>query len=232
MADLVKSEADHIEAARKALVDAALVHVVFDGWSDATLNAAIQDTGVDPGLAKQAFPRGPVDLALAFHFDGDAQMVQALNLTNLEEMRYSARVAHAISTRLHIAAPHKEAVRRGLTFFALPTHAADGARAVWHTADAIWNALGDTSLDVNWYTKRMTLGAVYSACVLYWLGDESDGHADTEAFIKRRIEDVMQIEKAKAGFRKSGFGKVFTRTTSGLFDLIRAPQQGGFDGAK
>jgi ubiquinone biosynthesis protein COQ9 len=43
----------------------------------------------------------------------------------------------------------------------LPMYAADGARAIWGTADAIWTALGDTSEDVNWYTKRATLSGVY-----------------------------------------------------------------------
>ena len=41
----------------------------------------------------------------------------------------------------------KEAVRRGSTLFALPIHSADGAKAVWGTADAIWTALGDSSTD-------------------------------------------------------------------------------------
>ena len=42
-------------------------------------------------------------------------------------------------------------------YFALPHHAAPGAHALWKTADTIWNALNDTSRDVNWYTKRMLL---------------------------------------------------------------------------
>jgi ubiquinone biosynthesis protein COQ9 len=54
-------------------------------------------------------------------------------------------------------------------------HAADGAKAIWGTADRIWTALGDTSDDLNWYTKRATLSAVYGSTVLYWLGDDSPG---------------------------------------------------------
>ncbi len=38
--------------------------------------------------------------------------------------------------------------------------------------------------------------------MLYWLSDESDDFADTWAFIDRRIDDVMQIEKAKKGLKK------------------------------
>jgi ubiquinone biosynthesis protein COQ9 len=94
-------------------------------------------------------------------------------------------------------------VRRGTTLFSLPQNAALGAKMIWETADAIWTALGDTSDDVNWYTKRATLAGVYSSTVLYWLGDDSEGRAATWAFLDRRIEDVMRIEKAKATVQKN-----------------------------
>jgi hypothetical protein len=82
-----------------------------------------------------------------------------------------------VKLRLDLVEPHKEAVRRGATLFALPIHAADGARALWETADAIWTALGDTSDDLNWYSKRAILSGVYSSTVLYWLGDQSAEHS-------------------------------------------------------
>ena len=61
-------------------------------------------------------------------------------------------------------------MRRGMTLFSLPTHAADGAKALWQTCDLIWDTLGDTSDDVNWYTKRATLSGVYSSTLLYLAG--------------------------------------------------------------
>ncbi len=216
-----KSEEDHLAKAKRAIITAALPHVQFDGWSETTLKAAIVDSGVDAGLAKLAFPRGAVDLALGYHFQGDADMRAAMAALDLDAMRYSARVARAISIRLDLA--DKEAVRRAMAFFALPIHAADGARALWHTADAIWESLGDTSRDYNWYTKRMTLSAVYSACVLFWLGDKSEEGAETEAFINRRIADVMRFEKTKAKFRESPFGQSLSRNLGGFLDGIKAP---------
>ncbi len=47
----------------------------FDGWSPETFAEASKDSGVDPDTAKQMCPRGAVDLAVAFHELGDAQMV-------------------------------------------------------------------------------------------------------------------------------------------------------------
>jgi len=208
---------------KDAILDAALTHVAFDGWSEATLEAAISDTGADPAAARAAFPRGAVDLALAFHRRGDADMVARLAGEALSEMRIRDRIAHAIRVRLDLAEDDKEAVRRGATLFALPIHAADGARAVWETCDAIWTALGDPSTDINWYSKRATLSGVYSSTVLYWLGDQSPGHAATWEFLDRRIENVMQFEKLKKSMNDNPLLKPLLAGPNWLFSQVKAP---------
>lgn len=206
------------------LLQAAVMHVPFDGWSQATFDAAIADSGVERTVAESICPRGAVDLALHYHAKGDAAMLARLAETDLGEMKYSARVAAAVRFRLE-AVEDKEIVRRGTALFALPIYAADGAKAIWDTADAIWTALGDTSEDVNWYTKRATLSGVYSATVLYWLGDSSEDHADTWAFLDRRIENVMQIEKLKAQVNASPVLSKLMRGPNWLLSHIKAPQR-------
>ncbi len=214
---------ENVVEARQVLLRAALPHVVFDGWSDRTLAAAVEDSGVDPKLVCLAYPRGGVDLALAFHFDGDARLAAELAETDLSEQRFRDRVAHAVMRRLELIADRREEVRRAAALFALPHHAADGMRAVWNTADTIWTALGDTSTDYNWYTKRTTLSAVWSATVLFWLGDETPDLAATREFIDRRIDNVMQFEKAKASLRKNPLAEVLLRGPRHLLDRVRAP---------
>jgi ubiquinone biosynthesis protein COQ9 len=204
------------------VLDAALAHVPFDGWSDRTLKAAISDAGVPAALAGSLFPRGGVDLALAYHARGDAEMAARLAGTDLSSLRYRDRIATAVRTRLELA--DRELVRRGTTLFSLPIHAADGARAIWGTADQIWTALGDTSRDLNWYTKRATLSAVYGATVLYWLGDESSDRQATWDFLDRRIDQVMQVEKLKASFRENPLGKAWMAGPGKVFETIRAPK--------
>ncbi|MEM9796107.1 MAG: COQ9 family protein [Pseudomonadota bacterium] len=207
------------------LVDAALAHVPFDGWTEATFRHAIEDAGVTPAQGRAACPRGALDLALAFHDRDDARMVERLQTADVGDMRFRDRIAHAVRLRLEIAEENKEAVRRGLTLFSLPMHAPDGLRAMWRTVDAIWDTLGDTSEDVNWYTKRGTLSGVYSATVLYWLGDSSEDYRDTWAFLDRRIDEVMQIEKVKARVKSS---PILSRMMAGpemILGRIRAPSR-------
>jgi ubiquinone biosynthesis protein COQ9 len=211
-----------------ALLDAALPHVPFEGWSATTLRLAARDAGVAPGVAAALFPRGAVDLALAFHRRGDTRMSERLMAEDLAALRFRDRIARAVRLRLEVV-EDREAVRRGLTLFTLPQHAAEGAKAIWGTADAIWTVLGDTSDDMNWYTKRATLAGVYGATVLYWLGDDSTGHQATWEFLDRRIGDVMQIEKAKAAVAGNPVG----RRLSGWLAKVRPPRRpddlpGGF----
>lgn len=211
------------ETTRTALLDAALIHVPFDGWSETTFRAASRDAGVDMALARAVCPRGAVDLALAYHARGDAAMIERLMSDELPQ-RFSDKIAVAVRFRIQ-ADCDKEVVRRGTIMFALPVYAADGAKAIWGTADRIWDTLGDISDDVNWYTKRATLAGVYSATVLYWLGDHSADDQATWAFLDRRIADVMQIEKLKAQVRDSKTLSGLLAGPNRLLSQIRAPSR-------
>lgn len=211
-----------IDPVKQQLLDAALPHVVFDGWSPATFDAAVAEVGIDPDHAATLCPRGSVDLAILYHQNGDVTMTAAMRTADLTDMRYSEKVAHAIRLRL-AAATDKEVVRRGTALFALPHHAADGAKLVWGTADAIWTALGDTSDDINWYSKRSILSAVYGSVVLFWLGDNSPDGSATDAFIDRRIANVMQFEKVKAQINANPLFKPLTGPLGRLAAQIKAP---------
>lgn len=206
------------------LLDAALAHVPFDGWSEATFRAAVADAGVDMTVARGLFPRGAVDMALAYHRRGDDAMVAKLAETDMTGLSFREQVKLAVKIRIEQAAD-REAVRRGTTLFSLPMYAADGAKAIWGTADRIWTALGDTSRDVNWYTKRATLSGVYSSTVLYWLGDDSLDHQATWEFLDRRIEDVMRIEKAKGRMQSNPVLKRAMWGPNWLASKIRAPER-------
>ncbi|WP_338550166.1 COQ9 family protein [Roseovarius phycicola] len=207
---------------KQTLLDAAKPHVPFDGWSEATFRAAQKDASISPGLATAACPRGAVDLAMAFHEEGDEAMLALLKEADLSQMRFRDKVTAAVRYRLE-AVDDKELVRRGVTLFALPHYAFEGAQAIWTTCDHIWTALGDRSDDVNWYTKRATLSGVYSATVLYWLGDESEGHEKTWAFLDRRIEDVMQFEKVKAKARDNKLIDGLMKGPLSFLNRIKAP---------
>lgn len=212
-----------METTKSRLLQAALAHVPFDGWSDATLTAAAADSQTPLALARALFPRGGVDLALAYHAAGDQQLRDTVAATDMAALRYRDRIATAI--RLRLQGTDRECVRRAAALFALPQHVAAGSRALWSTADTIWSALGDTSTDLNWYTKRISVSGVYAATVLFWLGDDSTGQQASWEFLDRRIGNVMSFEKAKAGFRENPLGKVLMAGPFKILERVHAPKR-------
>ena len=209
--------------ARARLLDAALEHVAFDGWSETALRAAAEDAGIPLERALNAFPGGATEL-VAFHSEtADRLMLEALALEPLGDMKIREKAAKAIRLRLEANFRNREAIRTALTLLMMPQNAALAARLLYKTVDAIWYAIGDRSTDFNFYTKRGLLAGVYTATLFYWLNDKSEGASATWPFLDRRIDEVMKVPQAlgkltrfteRLPFPRSPFRRAF-RTARG-----------------
>ena len=99
--------------------------------------------------------------------------------------------------RLDAVGPAEEALRRALAIMAMPRNVAQSLALGWRSADAMWRLAGDTATDLNHYSKRAILAAVYSVTVLYWLRDTSEDNAETLAFLDRRLAGVGRIGRMR-----------------------------------
>jgi len=189
-------------ALKAAVLKVALTHVPFDGFSDAVLARAGEETGVDKATLTRLFPDGALSLVEAFSASADNAMEAALAKKKLAGVKIRERIKAAVLARIAAIAPHKEAARRAAAFLTLPPHAGLGVKLLYRTVDRIWRAIGDTSTDFNFYTKRAILAGVYSATLMRWFTDRSEGEAETHAFLDARIENVMQFEKLKAQIKE------------------------------
>jgi ubiquinone biosynthesis protein COQ9 len=189
------------ETLKAAVLEKALGHAAVLGFSDAVLARAGREAGVGAEMMLHLFPDGVSSLVACFSERCDAQMEQSLAQRDLAAMKVRERIAAAVLARLDALKPHKDAARRAAAFLMLPPNAALGMRLVYQSVDAMWRAVGDTSTDFNFYTKRAILGGVYSSTLLRWFNDESENEGDTRAFLDARIENVMQFEKLKSEMR-------------------------------
>ncbi|WP_203308998.1 COQ9 family protein [Sphingomonas beigongshangi] len=188
-----------LDEIRLALAPGIAANAAFDGWGDAARDMAADAAGIDRDIARLAFRDGAVGMIDAWFAHVDAEMTRALPPESLKAMPIRARISELVTARLTTMAQDREALRRALAILAMPQNVARAARLGWRSVDAIWRQAGDTATDYNHYTKRTILLGVYAATVTVFLDDESDGFADTRAFLGRRIEGIMRFEKAKAG---------------------------------
>jgi ubiquinone biosynthesis protein COQ9 len=196
------------EEQRDRLLEAALVHVPFDGWSRRALFAGAADLGLEPGLARRLFPRAGDDMLVHVERWADRQMLARVG--PLDGMRVRDRIAALVRTRVEVLGSHREAMRRATAARLLPSNGFAACGSLWRTVDLMWSAAGDDARDASYYTKRSLLAAVWTSTFLFWLEDRSDGYADTWAFLQRRIDNVMQIGRLRARFDDlfQGFGRL------------------------
>ena len=193
-----------LELLRRRLALAVGENAVFDGWTQAAVDSAAGQLGIDPLQARLAMPKGQAAMIDTYIREVDRALEAHFTPERLAGMKIRDKIRGLVWHRLETMGPAREAVRRGLAVLAMPQNVPLALRISWRTADLMWRIAGDTSTDFNHYTKRMTLGAVYASTLLAWLDDQSEGWADTAAFLDRRIDDVMKFEKLKAEWRGSG----------------------------
>ena len=202
--DAEKKTPDHIP---DDVIEAILNHIPFDGWSKTSLDMAAADCGLSEVEINSLFPAGIVDAIAAYGAYADQNMIKAFHCqdaTDIAVMPVHMKIRSLILIRLEQAVPHKEVVRRTLAVLARPQHAKLAAQLLYSTVDKMWRAAGDTSTDYNFYTKRATLSAVYSATLLAFLSDNSVDLAKTEAFLDRRLADVAKLPKMARPARALG----------------------------
>jgi len=193
---------DSLDALRLTLAPAIADAAAFDGWSNLAVTNAAAAAGVDPATALYAFSGGAMAMIEAWVNSVDAAMAAALPAEKLAAMKIRERIRSLVQFRLDAVAHQKEALRRALAIMAMPQNAVRSVKLGWHSADAMWRLAGDTATDFNHYTKRLTLGSIYAATLAVYVDDNSADHAETRAFLDRRIEGIMKFEKAKARLLK------------------------------
>lgn len=181
------------------LLDAMLEVAPDMGWTRAALDKAAEKAGLSVGQSLLSAPNGVPDVLEAF--GKRAARAAGAGVLAADNQKVREKVRAGVKGWLAALVPHRAAVKRAA---ATPANAVAGPKNLWAASDAIWTALGDKSTDYNWYTKRMTLVAVLGSTLAAWMG--SDDEAAIDAFLDRRIENVMQFEKFKAQ-AKDAFAK-------------------------
>ena len=179
-----------LEELKDELLLATLPHIVFDGGSTQALKEGVRSLGLQEGYPYTLFADPRRELVAHFSQWADKQMLKNLSQIDLSTMKIRERIATSVRCRLEVISEHKEAIRRSF-LYASP-------QQVYNTVDIIWRKAGDTSVDFNFYTKRILLASVLSSTTIFWLTDQTDHYKETWEFLDRRIENIMKIPTLRA----------------------------------
>lgn len=82
-----------------------------------------------------------------------------------------------------------------------PSHIPLSLSELHSLSSDILTLAGDASVDAAWYTKRLSVAAIYASAEVVMTRDTSPGLVETEAFVTRRVEDMDTIGAKLSGVK-------------------------------
>ncbi|ORX55654.1 ubiquinone biosynthesis protein COQ9 [Hesseltinella vesiculosa] len=178
----------------QTLLHASLKYVPAFGWSQQSILQAAEDLGLSPAV-QGVFPGGGAGLVDAYLKDCRRQFVNAAQQLDLDQdPSVTSKIRQLTRLRLKLLEPVAPRWPEALaTVSANPTTVPSTLGHLVDIVDDIWYLAGDRSPDMNWYTKRASLAAVYSATELYMSQDLSQDYIETYRFLDRRLSDAACV---------------------------------------
>lgn len=149
-----------------------------EGFSIDAMRHASISLGLHPEYHNILFPSGISEALEYYEQELDAKMLDILD--KIDPLPKKIREKIALAVGLRIVAGHVPSIK-----------------SAWRTADHIWRFAGDTSTDFNYYTKRGLLSGVYIAAAKYRRNDSSPNAEDTELFIAKNLDRIINIAQLK-----------------------------------
>ncbi|RHZ44191.1 uncharacterized protein CDV56_103222 [Aspergillus thermomutatus] len=190
------------------ILSAALNHVPKHGFTVEALTLGARDAGF-LDVSVQLLPRGEFDLVLFWLasrrgllrgkvenglFEKIASQGKALSVEEKTKL--------LIMERLRMNAEIKHQWQGALALMSLAGNIPLSLSELHALSSDILNLAGDASVDASWYTKRLSISAIYASAEVVMTRDSSPDLSATEAFVDRRIEDNKYIGDKITGIKQ------------------------------
>ncbi|KAF9170183.1 Ubiquinone biosynthesis protein coq9, mitochondrial [Mortierella sp. AD011] len=178
----------------EAILKKALTLVPEYGWTTVAISKAAESMGY-PAIIHGMFPNGGADLIDYFLQDCLNRLPLELE-GRMDGLKTQEKIRLGTLTRLGMVAPYIDRWPEALAIMGQPSNVPMSLNHLGKIVDEIWHLAGDTSADMNWYTKRASLAGIYTTTELYMTTDKTPNYEATQRFLDRRFEDAATLGKA------------------------------------
>jgi ubiquinone biosynthesis protein COQ9 len=207
------------EQIRFQILNCSLEEVKKYGWTMEAISMGAKAAGylnVTHGILEN----GIIDLVYFFVTHLNRELVLKLSKLDLSRMTLKEKLFTMIQLRLQMLIPYIQTWSQALALLALPQNLPQSTESLAILIDEMWYQAGASHVDFDWYTKRLSLGAVYVATELHMLTDASKDFADTWKFLERRLDDMsscsqtlIEVEKTFGIIGKAVFALLLPKTS-------------------
>lgn len=155
------------------------------------------------------FPEGNVDLVKFALEQLNIELEDYTKKIDLIRLPIHKRIREVLLSKIYLMSKEKSFYKKIFLNLLIPKKHFSLPGQIYKSVDQIWYISGDSSVDFNFYTKRLILSGIYSRIMLFYFNNDNQDRL--EALLDENLKRVSAIPKIKSKLNtfKEYFPKIF-----------------------
>ena len=181
---------------RLEFLNYAKTHIANNGLKQNTFKDISNKYKLDLNETELLFPEGNVDLIKFALEKLNIDLEVYCNKIDLIRLPTHKRIRKILLSKIYIMNKEKKFYKKIFLSLLIPKRKFSLPIKLYKSVDQIWFIAGDTSVDFNFYTKRLILAGIYSRVMLFFFNNNNQKLL--EDLLDSNLKRVLKIPELKA----------------------------------
>ena len=183
--------------------------IAQNGINSNTLRNISVEYNLDNDETELLFPKGKEDLIKFSLEELNKDLEYHCKKLDLIRLPIHKRIRKILLLKINLMNKNKQFYKNIFLNLLIPRKKMYLSRQLYKSIDQIWFIAGDTSVDFNFYTKRIILAGIYSRILLFFFNNDSQ--KELESLLDQSLIRVSKIPefKSKIKVAMNYFPKIF-----------------------
>jgi ubiquinone biosynthesis protein COQ9 len=193
---MMKYQNKFLHIQRLNILKFAKIIIADQGLTSKTLDNISDKYDLNINETKLLFPDGKNDL-LQFTLEQlNNDLEEYCKKIDLIRLPIHKRIRKILLSKIYIMNKEKKFYKKIFLNVLLPNNKCSVPNQLYKSVDQIWFIAGDTSVDFNFYTKRLILAGIYSRIILFFFNNNNQN--DLEDLLDSNLKRVAKIPELKS----------------------------------
>ena len=193
---MTKTQNNYLKSKRLNILKLAKDIIAKDGLTSNTFETIASKHKLNISEINLLFPDGKMDLLKYSLEQLNIELEEYCKSIDLIRLPVHKRIRKILLSKIQIMNNDKKFYKKIFLNSLLPNKNLSFPSQLYKSVDEIWYLAGDTSIDFNFYTKRLILAGIYSRVVLFFFNNNNQ--QDLEHILDVNLQRVAKIPELKS----------------------------------
>ena len=193
---MMKTQNKYLNNKRLKILKLAKLIIAEEGLNLNTFETIALKHNLNINEINLLFPDGNKDLLKYSLEQLNIELQEYCKSIDLIRLPLHKRIRKILLSKIEIMNKEKNFYKKILLKSLLPNKTISLSKQLYKSIDQIWYLAGDTSVDFNFYTKRLILAGIYSRVVLFFFNNNNQN--ELENLLDLNLKRVAKIPELKS----------------------------------